>query len=94
MAEHLRARYLLQRLRDEAHRFAIGHHRDLRSKRLSRSFLDEVPGIGPARKRELLRAFRSVSALRGASVAELAAVKGMTLAAARTLRSYLEGVEA
>jgi len=94
MEQHLRARYLLQRMRDEAHRFAISHHRDLRSKRLSRSFLDDVPGIGPRRKRELLRAFRSPAALKAASLEELAAVKGMTQTAARTLRSYLEGVEA
>jgi excinuclease ABC subunit C len=93
MEGHLRARYLLQRLRDEAHRFAISHHRDLRSRGLSRSFLDEVTGIGPARKRELLKAFRSAKALRAASVEELASVKGMTEAAARALKTHLEGVE-
>ena len=71
------ALYLVQRLRDEAHRFAITYHRDLRSKRAIRSALDEVPGVGPARKRALLRAFGSVKRIREASVEEVAAVPGI-----------------
>jgi excinuclease ABC subunit C len=89
MDAHLRGRYLLQRLRDEAHRFAIGHHRDLRSKQVRRSVLDEAPGIGPTRKRELLRAFRSIRALREASVEEIAEVRGMSRASAQQLKDYL-----
>jgi excinuclease ABC subunit C len=90
MEAHLRARYLLQRLRDEAHRFAIGHHRDLRSKQARRSILDDAPGIGPTRKRELLRAFRSVRAIREASVEAIAAVHGMSRPSAEALKEYLE----
>ncbi len=71
------ALYLVQRLRDEAHRFAITYHRDLRSKRAIRSALDELPGVGPARKRALLRAFGSVKRIREASVEEVAAVPGI-----------------
>lgn len=65
------ALYLLQSLRDEAHRFAITYHRRLRSKSMVESILDEVPGIGPARKRKLLRRFGSLKRLRRASYEEL-----------------------
>jgi len=71
------ALYLVQRLRDEAHRFAITYHRDLRARRAVRSALDEIPGVGPARKRALLRAFGSVRRIREASVQEVAAVPGV-----------------
>jgi excinuclease ABC subunit C len=90
MQEHVRAHHLLQRLRDEAHRFAIAHHRDLRTKHARRSVLDAAPGIGPARKRELLRTFRSVRAIRDASVEDIAAVRGMSRSAAEALKEYLE----
>jgi excinuclease ABC subunit C len=90
MQGHTRARHLLQRLRDEAHRFAITHHRDLRAKGARRSLLDGVPGIGPTRKRELLRAFRSVRALREAPVDAIAGVRGMSRPAAERLKEYLE----
>ncbi|MGQ9730029.1 MAG: excinuclease ABC subunit UvrC [Candidatus Zipacnadales bacterium] len=89
MAEHRPAQYLLQRLRDEAHRFAITHHRNLSAQRARRSILDAVPGIGPVRKRELLRTFRSIAGLRQASVEEIAAVRGMTRPAAEQLKEYL-----
>ncbi|MEE6297212.1 excinuclease ABC subunit UvrC [Georgenia wangjunii] len=69
--------YLLQRLRDEAHRFAISHHRGRRSKAMTRSVLDDVPGLGPTRAAALLKAFGSVKAMRRASVEEIAAVKGV-----------------
>jgi len=91
MAEHVRAHHLLQRIRDEAHRFAIAHHRDLRAKRSRKSALDEIPGIGPARKRELLRAFGSVKVIKEASVEELAAVKGMSRPAAEAVWEHLAG---
>ncbi|WP_108717323.1 excinuclease ABC subunit UvrC [Miniimonas sp. S16] len=69
--------YLLQRVRDEAHRFAITHHRKRRSTAMTRSVLDDVPGLGPARQRALLAAFRSVRALAAATPDEIAAVPGI-----------------
>ena len=67
------ALYLLQRVRDEAHRFAVTYHRRLRGKRMVDSILDDVPGIGATRKRQLLRTFGSLKRLREADVDELAA---------------------
>ncbi len=69
--------FLLQRLRDEAHRFAISAHRRRRSKAMTRSVLDAVPGLGPARQKALLTHFGSVNALRKATVEEVAEVKGV-----------------
>ncbi len=66
--------YLLQRVRDEAHRFAITYHRQLRGKRMIDSILDDVPGIGPGRKKKLIRHFGSVKKIRAASKEELADV--------------------
>jgi excinuclease ABC subunit C len=83
------AMYLVQRIRDEAHRFAITYHRNVRGRTGLRSALDEVQGIGPKRKRELLRRFGSVKGIRAATLEELAAVPGMTLKQARTLKSSL-----
>ena len=71
------ALFLLQRVRDEAHRFAIGYHRELRRKERLRSSLDAIPGVGPARRRRLLRAFGSVRKLAEASVEEIASVPGI-----------------
>jgi excinuclease ABC subunit C len=68
--------YLLQRVRDEAHRFAITYHRKKRSAALTTSELDDVPGLGPARKAALLRHFGSVRKIAGASVAEIAELPG------------------
>lgn len=68
------ALYLLQSVRDEAHRFAITYHRKLRSKRMVDSILDSVPGIGPKRKKDLLRHFGSLKRLRRASVDEIAEI--------------------
>ncbi len=65
------ALYLLQRLRDESHRFAITYHRQLRNKRMTKSALDDIPGLGPARKARLLKEFGSVKAVKGASEHEL-----------------------
>lgn len=81
--------YLLSRLRDEAHRFAITHHRKLRRRRTLRSGLDDVPGIGERRRTELLKTFGSLRRIREASVEELAAVPGMTLRAAEAVAQYL-----
>ncbi len=77
--------YLLQRVRDEAHRFAITHHRQRRSKAMTTSVLDEVPGLGPARQKALLRAFGSVKRLRAASAEEIASVQGIGPALAQAV---------
>ena len=68
------ALYLLQSVRDEAHRFAVTYHRKLRSKRMVDSVLDSVPGVGPTRKQQLLRRFGSLKRLRSATFEEVAAV--------------------
>jgi excinuclease ABC subunit C len=62
------ALYLLQRIRDEAHRFAISYHRELRGKRMTRSVLDDIPGLGPTRRRRLLKELGGVTAVRAASL--------------------------
>jgi excinuclease ABC subunit C len=69
--------YLLQRIRDEAHRFAITHHRSRRSKSMVESLLDDVPGLGEVRRKSLLRQFGSLKKLRAATVEEIAAVPGI-----------------
>ena len=79
------ALHLIQRIRDEAHRFAITYHRKLRGKRNLVSVLDHVEGIGPKRRQELWKAFKTLDAMRAASVEELAQVESMNHAAAQTL---------
>jgi len=81
--------FLVQRIRDEAHRFAITAHREKRSKASVTSELDAVPGIGPARRRALLKHFGSLDAIREASVEQLAAAPGMNLKAAQMIRERL-----
>ncbi|MEQ1932332.1 MAG: excinuclease ABC subunit UvrC [Fimbriimonadaceae bacterium] len=81
---------LLRRLRDEAHRFALTYHRKLRDKRFGGSTLEEVPGVGPRRKRLLLRTFGSVEGIRRASVEEIAAVPTMTRTIAETVAEHLK----
>ena len=83
------ALYLIQRIRDEAHRFAITYHRNVRRRRTIVSALDRVPGIGPKRKRALLRQFGSVPHIREASDADLLAVSGMTKRVVMALREHL-----
>ena len=83
------ALFLVQRLRDEAHRFAITFHRQRRSKRATASVLDDVSGIGPKRRRMLLRRFGSVTGIREASLDDIASVPGMTVKLARRLKEYL-----
>ncbi|QYK52746.1 MAG: excinuclease ABC subunit UvrC [Fimbriimonadaceae bacterium] len=80
---------LLRKLRDEAHRFAISFHRKLRDKRMHGSVLDEVPGIGPKRRRMLLRTFGSIEGIRRATVEEIAAVPTLTMSQATTIKEYL-----
>ncbi len=80
---------LLQRARDEAHRFAITHHRSRRDRALTSSLLDELPGVGPARKRALIAHFGSPEAVLGASREELQAVPGLPAKVARELHANL-----
>ncbi len=84
------ALYLVQRLRDEAHRFAITYHRDLRSKRQTRSAFDDLPGVGPKRRRALLRVFGSAKRVREAPVEQIAAVPGIGAALAARIKATLE----
>ncbi len=81
--------HLVQQIRDEAHRFAVSFHIRLRTARGRRSILDEIPGIGPKRKRNLLRAFGSLKRIRAASLRELTDVDGMTAASAKALKEAL-----
>jgi excinuclease ABC subunit C len=81
--------YLLQRIRDEAHRFAITYHRQKRSRRLSTSVVEDIPGVGPNRRKALMRAFGSLTRLRKASVEELAAVPGISAELASAIHQHL-----
>jgi len=83
--------FLLQRVRDEAHRFAITYHRKLHRKAASHSRLDDVPGIGPKRKKALLQHFGSLKAIRAASVEEVAAVPGLNRELAERVKEALGG---
>lgn len=89
LPRHSKALHLLQRIRDEAHRFALAYHRKLREERAVRSPLDEIPGIGPRRKKMLLRLFGSIDRIRSASVEELASVPSMTRRLAEQVLDYL-----
>jgi len=81
--------YLVQRIRDEAHRFAVTYHQKVRARRAVRSILDDIAGVGPARKRALLRKFGSVRAMQEAPVEDLAAVGGVGVALAERIKSAL-----
>ena len=83
------ALYLLQRIRDEAHRFALGYHQRLRQKEGIASALDSIPGIGPKRKKALLKKFGSVRGIKEASTDELSGVAGMTSKLAEKVKEYL-----
>jgi excinuclease ABC subunit C len=84
------ALYLVQRLRDEAHRFAINYHRGLRARRAVRSAFDDLPGVGPKRRRELLKVFGSVKRVRDAPVEQIAAVPGIGPSLAARIKATLE----
>ena len=84
------ALYLVQRLRDEAHRFAITYHRTLRDRRTVKSAFDDLPGVGPKRKRELLKVFGSLKRVREAPVEQIAAVPGISRALAERIKATLE----
>jgi excinuclease ABC subunit C len=81
--------FLVQRIRDEAHRFAVEYHRKLRRKHGIASQLDQIPGIGPRRRQTLLKTFGSIEAIREASVDDLAGAPGMTRSAAEQVKSLL-----
>jgi excinuclease ABC subunit C len=85
--------YMVQRIRDEAHRFGITYHRKLRSQRTFKSVLDEIPGIGPKRKQALMKHFGSIKAMSSASIEELSALDGMTRDAAEKLKEYIGRME-
>jgi excinuclease ABC subunit C len=84
------ALYLVQRIRDEAHRFAITYHRDLRRKAAVRSKFDDLPGIGPRRRAALLRVFGSIKRVREAPVEQIAAVPGIGPNLAARIKANLE----
>ncbi len=90
LPRHSQGFYLIQRIRDEAHRFAITAHRKQRNKIGLASALDSIPGIGPAKRKALLQEFGSLDKIRAASVDELIATKGITVALAETIKANLE----
>ena len=81
--------FLVQRVRDEAHRFAVTFHRERRSKKSVQSTLDIVPGVGPKRKKMLIRRFGSVKGIREASLEDVAAVPGLTMSVARAIKDHI-----
>jgi excinuclease ABC subunit C len=85
------ALFMLERLRDEAHRFAITHHRKLRGKQALQSSLEEIPGVGPARRRALLKHFGSLKKIKEASLEELNAAPGVPGSLARDVWSFYQG---
>jgi excinuclease ABC subunit C len=86
--------YFVQRLRDEAHRFAVGSHRQRRKRDLREGGLQEIPGIGPARKRALLRHFGTLRAVERASIADLEHVPGINAETARKVYDFLHEIPA
>lgn len=82
--------YLIKQVRDESHRFAITFHRELRDKAMTVSILDEIPGVGPKRKKDLMRHFGSFKKLNAASADDIADVKGISLALAQTIFDELK----
>ncbi len=79
---------LVTRIQDEAHRFAIEYHRSLRSREQVHSVLDDIPGIGPARRKALMKAFQTLEDIKAADVEQLAAVEGMNQLAARKVFEF------
>lgn len=83
------ALYLVQRIRDEAHRFAVSYHRNVRQKQAVISQIDSVPGVGPSRRKALIKVFGSVRGIKAASAEEIAAVPGMSTKLAETVKEHL-----
>jgi excinuclease ABC subunit C len=90
LPRHSQGLYLVQRIRDEAHRYGITAHRARRSKQGMASQLDSIPGIGPTRRKALLKHFGSMDKIKEATLEELAAVKGMNGNAAESIKAHLE----
>lgn len=90
LAANSPAFYLMQRVRNEAHRFAITYHRKLRSKEQVKSILDDIPGIGPSRRKSLFRAYGSVEKISQASLEELALIEGMNRGAAEEVYQFFK----
>ena len=90
LPRHSQGLYLVQRIRDEAHRYGITAHRNRRSKLGLASQLDAIPGIGPSRRKALLKHFGSMDKIRQAGLEELAAVQGMNMNAAENIKAHLE----
>ncbi len=82
---------LITRIQDEAHRFAITYHRSLRGKEQVHSVLDDIPGIGPARRKALMRYFQSIEAIRAATVEQLCEADNMNQKAAQAVHEYFQG---
>ncbi len=93
LAARDRALLLVMRLRDEAHRFAVEYHKLLRSKALKRSILDEIPGVGPGRKKKLLTAFGSLAALKRASAREMVEQAGLDRPTAGRVEAFLAALD-
>ena len=91
LPENDRVLHALQRMRDEAHRFAIGAHRDKRSRALSTSELDAIPSIGPGRKRALLHHFGSARGVAAASIEDISKVTGISKTMAELIYQYFHG---
>ncbi|WP_311397419.1 excinuclease ABC subunit UvrC [Lancefieldella parvula] len=85
--------YLIKQVRDESHRFAITFHRELRDKAMTVSILDEIPGVGPKRKKDIMRHFGSFKRLKAASVEDISQVKGVSVNLAETIYKELKAWE-
>jgi excinuclease ABC subunit C len=90
LPRHSQGLYLIQRIRDEAHRFGITAHRARRSKQGMASALDSIPSVGPVRRKALLKHFGSVDKIRSASLEELTGVKGINMDVAMNIKASLE----
>jgi excinuclease ABC subunit C len=86
--ENSEALFMIQRIRDEAHRFAISYHRNLREKSFRKSALDEIPGIGPKRKKALLKYFGSVEKIKNANLQELNKINSIDKKTAENIKKY------
>ena len=92
--KHSPALHLIQRVRDEAHRFAISHHRSLRGAAALKSRLDEIPGVGPVRKKAILKHFETMEALEAASIEDICQVPGISVQTAQVIYDYLRAPKA
>ncbi len=93
LPKNSQALHLLQRVRDEVHRVSNTYHRELRGSHLTRSSLDDIPGIGDTRKKELLKRFGSLERVKSASLEELTAAPGMNRKAASSVYNSLHPAE-